>query len=88
MHLKKELVCSYLRFIKNLTFSLVNLIVICIIGLYQLLVTNLVQPQSNLRLIWKLDSTCLSNLKKWIKEDPSGPGVLPVAVLCIDIQKR
>ena len=59
-----------------------------IVGLYQLPVTNLVQPQSDLRLIRKLDTTFLSNLKKRIKEDPSGPGVPPVAVLCIDVQQK
>ena len=51
-------------------------------------VTNLVQPQSDLRLIRKLDTTFLSNLKKRIKEDLSGPGVPPVAVLCIDVQQK
>lgn len=59
-----------------------------IVGLYQLPVTNLVQPQSDLRLIRKLDTTFLSNLKKRIKEDPSSPGVPPVAVLCIDVQQK
>ena len=58
------------------------------IGLYQLPVTNLVQPQSDLRLIRKLDTTFLKNLKKRIKDDPSGPGVPPVAVLCIDVQQK
>ena len=46
------------------------------------------QPQRDLRLIRKLDTTFLSNLKKMIKEDPSGPGVPPVAVLCIDVQQK
>lgn len=55
-----------------------------IAGLYQLPVTNLVQPQNDLRLIRKLDTTFLSNLKKWIKEDPSGPGV----PLCTDVQQK
>ena len=30
----------------------------------------------------------MNNLKKGIKEDPSGPGVPPVAVLCIDVQHK
>lgn len=37
------------------------------IGLYQLPVTNLVQPQNDLRLIRKLDTTFLKNLKKGLK---------------------
>jgi len=48
----------------------------------------MVQPQSDLRLIRKLDTIFSSNLKKRIKEDPSGPGVPPVAVLSTDIQKK
>ena len=51
-------------------------------------VTNLVQPQNDLRLIRKLDTTFLSNLKKRMKEDPSGPGVPPIAIVCIDVQNK
>ena len=58
------------------------------VGMYQLPVTNLIQPQSSLRLIRQLDTTFLKNLKYRIQEDPSGPGVPPVAVLCIDISKE
>jgi len=47
-----------------------------------------VQPQNDLRLIRKLDMTFLSNLKKRIKEDPSGSGVPPVASVCIDVQSK
>ena len=56
-------------------------------GLHRLPVTNLIQPQSELRLIRKLDTTFVNNLKKRILEDPSGPGVPPVAVLCIGVDK-
>ena len=55
------------------------------VGLYQLPVTNLIQPQANLRLIRKLDTTFVNNLKKRIQADPSGPGVSPVAVLCTGV---
>ena len=48
-------------------------------------VTNLIQPQANLRLIRKLDNTFVNNLKKCILADPSGPGVPPVAVLCVGV---
>ena len=48
-------------------------------------VTNLIQPQANLRLIRKLDNTFVNNLKKRIPADPSGPGVPPVAVLCVGV---
>ena len=44
------------------------------IGLFQLPVTNLVQPQSETRLIRKLDTTFVKNLKKSIEDNPSGPG--------------
>lgn len=58
------------------------------IGLFRLPVTNLIQPQSELRLIRKLDVTLMKNLKKRIQADPSGPGVPPIAVLCIKSRKR
>ena len=48
-------------------------------------VTNLIQPQANLRLIRKLDNTFVNNLKKRILADPSDPGVPPVAVLCVGV---
>ena len=60
----------------------------CTVGVYHLPVTNLVQPQSNLRLIRQLDTTFVKHLKSRIQEDPSGPGVPPVAVLCIDVSKE
>lgn len=50
-------------------------------------VTNLVQPQSETRLIRKLDNTFVENLKKSIEADPSGPGVPPMAVLCIGVEE-
>ena len=56
--------------------------------MYQLPVTNLLQPQSNLRLIRELDTTFVKHLRHRIQEDPSGPGVSPVAVLCIDVSKE
>ena len=46
------------------------------------------QPQNDLRLMRKLDTTFLNSLKKRMKEDPSGPGVPPVAIMCIDVQNR
>jgi len=51
-------------------------------------VTSLIQPKSNLRLIRQLDTTFVKALKKRIQEDPSGPGVPPVAVLCINTSKE
>ena len=56
--------------------------------MYHLPVTNLLQPQSNLRLIRELDTTFVKHLRHRIQEDPSGPGVSPVAVLCIDVSKE
>ena len=53
--------------------------------MFQLPVTNLTQPQTDLRLIRKLDTTFVSNLKKRIAADPSGPGVPPIAVLCTGV---
>lgn len=58
------------------------------IGLFRLPVTNLIQPQSDLRLIRKLDVTFVNNLKKRIQDNPSGPGVPPIAVLCINVEKE
>ena len=58
------------------------------IGVFNLPVINLIQPQSNLRLIRQLDSTFVKHLKHRMEEDPSGPGVSPVAVLCVDVSKE
>ena len=52
-------------------------------GLYQLPVTNLVQPQNDLRLIRKLDATFLNSLKKENERRPIRTGVPPVAFMCI-----
>ena len=57
------------------------------VGLHRLPVTNIIQPQSELRLIRKLDTTFVNNLKKRIMADPSGPGVPPIAVLCVGVDK-
>ena len=46
------------------------------------------QPQSDLRLIRKLDTTFVNNLKKRIQEDPTGPGVPPIAALCVNVDKE
>ena len=64
-----------------------SLTVLLYIGLFQLPVTNLVQPQSETRLIRKLDTTFVENLKKSIEDDPSGPGVPPLTVLCVGIEE-
>lgn len=48
-------------------------------------VANLIQPQSETRLLRKLDTTFVENLKKTMEADPSGPGVPPMAVLCIGV---
>jgi len=55
------------------------------VGLFQLPVSNL---QSDLRLIRKLDTTFVNNLKKRIQEDPTGPGVPPIAALCVNVARR
>ena len=57
-------------------------------GIYNLPVTNLIQSQSNLRLIRQLDTIFVKHLKHRIQEDPSGPGVSPVTVLCVDVTKQ
>ena len=44
---------------------------------------NIIEPAENTRLIRSLDRHFLENLKQKIVSDPSGPGVPPVAVLCI-----
>ena len=33
----------------------------------------------------KVDPICVDSLKKWLQEDPSGPGVPPIAILCKNI---
>jgi len=50
------------------------------IGLFLLTVSNQVQLQR------KLDSTFVINLKKCIQEDPTGPGVPPIAALCVNVE--
>ena len=47
-----------------------------------------VQPQSDLRLIRKLDTTFVSNLKKCIQEDPTGPGMPLIAAMCVNVEKE
>ena len=54
------------------------------VGLHRLPVT---QPQSELRLIRKFDTTFVNSLKKRIMADPSVPGVPPIAVLCVGVDK-
>ena len=44
------------------------------------------QLQSDLNLIRKLDTTFVINLKKRIQEDPTGPGVPPIAALCVNVE--
>ncbi len=60
----------------------------CIIGIYNLPVNNLNAPAQDTRLIRSLDRCFLDNLKVKIANDPSGPGVPPVAVLCCDVQVK
>ena len=49
---------------------------------------NIIEPAKDTRLIRSLDSHFLENLKQKIASDPSGPGVPPVAVLCVDVQEK
>ena len=56
-----------------------------LIGVFELPVTCLVQPEKQ-RLIRSLDEKFLANLKEQILNDPSGPGVPPVACNCLDVQ--
>lgn len=57
-----------------------------LIGVFELPVTCLVQPEKQ-RLIRSLDEKFLANLKEQILNDPSGPGVPPVACNCLDVQQ-
>ena len=44
---------------------------------------NIIEPEKDTRLIRSLDRHFLKYLKQKIASDPSGPGVPPVAVLCV-----
>ena len=47
------------------------------------------QPQSDLKKTrHHLDTTSVNNLKKHIQEDPTGPGVPPIAALCVNVDKE
>ena len=56
-----------------------------LLGVQKLAVENLQSP-ANARLIRSIDDTFLKKLKEKIQKDPSGPGVAPIAVLCMNVQ--
>ena len=49
---------------------------------------NLQQPSESFRLLRKLDEQFVKNLKLKMLEDPTGPGVPPVAVLCCSVSEK
>ena len=55
------------------------------IGIRELLVNNLIQPNKIKRCIRPIDNTFLQVLAKKFESDPSAPGVPPVAVLCTSV---
>ena len=69
---KKKLVSVLIKFIISITRY---------IGLYQLPTSSLEEAEE-VHLIRGIDETFLATLKERIKQDPSGPGVPPLAVLC------
>lgn len=48
---------------------------------------NLSEPAQS-RLLRKVDSVFVEGLKMRLKEDPSGPGVPPLAIACKDVGKK
>ena len=56
-----------------------------LLGVQKLAVENLQSP-ANARLIRSINDTFLKKLKEKIQKDPSGPGVAPIAVLCMNVQ--
>ena len=53
----------------------------------ELPVTNLDEPESS-RLLRKIDDLFVESLKQRLKQDPSGPGVPPLAVVCKTVTKK
>jgi hypothetical protein len=49
-------------------------------------VTNIAQPDAQTRLLRNLDKQFLDKLKDKMTNDPSAPGVPPIAVNCLDVQ--
>lgn len=49
-------------------------------------VRNLDEPSPS-RLLRKVDEVFVESLKKRLLEDPTGPGVPPLAVVCKDVSK-
>jgi hypothetical protein len=56
------------------------------IGLYELLLSTIIIPPKE-RLLRKVDALFLQSLTKRIKEDPSGVGIPPLAVMCTNISQ-
>ena len=49
-------------------------------------VSNLLEPPP-FRLLRKIDNVFVEGFMQRLKEDPAGPGVPPLAVLCKDVAK-
>ena len=58
-----------------------------IVGSMKLSVTVLDEPSPS-RLLRKIDTVFVENLKRRLQNDPNGPGVPPVAVSCKSVAKK
>ena len=61
--------------------------ILCYLDLMELPVTNLDEPESS-RLLRKIDDLFVESLKQRLKQDPTGPGVPPLAVVCKTVTKK